>query len=81
MLNVKSTNSPISVIHKDTKLILEALKNIDPILENKPVRLPLLVTDRMIPIKDRNKDTATFVGLMFDLMQPIVNACDCKFLY
>lgn len=64
MLNVKSTNSPISVIHKDTKLILEALKNIDPILENKPVRLPLLVTDRMIPIKDRNKDTATFVGLM-----------------
>lgn len=64
MLNVKSTNSPISVIHEDTKLILEALKNIDPILENKPVRLPLLVTDRMIPIKDRNKDIATFVGLM-----------------
>lgn len=64
MLNIKSTNSPISVIHEDTKLILEALKNIDPILENKPVRLPLLVTDRMIPIKDRNKDTATFVGLM-----------------
>ena len=64
MLNVKSTNSPISIIHEDTKLILEALKNIDPILENKPVRLPLLVTDRMIPIKDRNKDTATFVGLM-----------------
>lgn len=46
MLNVKSTNSPITVIHEDTKLILEALKNIDPILENKPVRLPLLVTDR-----------------------------------
>lgn len=65
MLNVKSTNSPITVIHEDTKLILEALKNIDPILENKPVRLPLLVTDRMIPIKDRNKNTATFVGLMF----------------
>lgn len=65
MLNIKSTNSPISVIHEDTKLILEALKNIDPILENKPVRLPLLVTDRMIPIKDRNKNTATFVGLMF----------------
>lgn len=64
MLNIKSTNSPISIIHEDTKLILEALKNIDPILENKPVRLPLLVTDRMIPIKDRNKDTATFVGLM-----------------
>lgn len=65
MLNVKSTNSPITVIHEDTKLILEALKNIDPILENKPVRLPLLVTDRMIPIEDRNKNTATFVGLMF----------------
>lgn len=65
MLNVKSTNSPITVIHEDTKLILEALKNIDPILENKPVRLPLLVTDRMIPIKDRNKNTATFVSLMF----------------
>lgn len=65
MLNVKSSNSPITVIHEDTKLILEALKNIDPILENKPVRLPLLVTDRMIPIKDRNKNTATFVGLMF----------------
>ena len=65
MLNVKSTNSPITVIHEDTKLILEALKNIDPILENKPVRLPLLVTDRMIPIKDRNKNTANFVGLMF----------------
>lgn len=65
MLNIKSNNSPISVIHEDTKLILEALKNIDPILENKPVRLPLLVTDRMIPIKDRNKNTATFVGLMF----------------
>ena len=64
MLNIKSTNSPISIIHEDTKLILEALKNIDPILESKPVRLPLLVTDRMIPIKDRNKDTATFVGLM-----------------
>ena len=64
MLNIKSNNSPISIIHEDTKLILEALKNIDPILENKPVRLPLLVTDRMIPIKDRNKDTATFVGLM-----------------
>ena len=65
MLNIKSTNSPISIIHEDTKLILEALKNIDPILENKPVRLPLLVTDKMIPIKDRNKNTATFVGLMF----------------
>ena len=65
MLNIKSTNSPISVIHEDTKLILAALKNIDPILENKPVRLPLLVTDKMIPIKDRNKNTATFVGLMF----------------
>ena len=65
MLNIKSNNSPISIIHEDTKLILEALKNIDPILENKPVRLPLLVTDRMIPIKDRNKNTATFVGLMF----------------
>lgn len=65
MLNIKSNNSPISVIHEDTKLILEALKNIDPILENKPVRLPLLVTDKMIPIKDRNKNTATFVGLMF----------------
>ena len=65
MLNIKSTNSPISVIHEDTKLILEALKNIDPIFESKPVRLPLLVTDRMIPIKDRNKNTATFVGLMF----------------
>lgn len=64
MLNIKSTNSPISIIHEDTKLILEALKNIDPILESKPVRLPLLVTDRMIPIKDRNKDTATLVGLM-----------------
>lgn len=65
MLNIKSTNSPISVIHEDTKLILAALKNIDPILENKPVRLPLLVTDKMIPIKDQNKNTATFVGLMF----------------
>lgn len=64
MLNIKSTHSPISVIHEDTKLILEALKNINPILENETVRLPLLVTDRMIPIKDRNKDIATFVGLM-----------------
>lgn len=65
MLNIKSTNSPISIIHEDTKLILEAIKNVNPILENKTIRLPLLVTDRMIPIKDRNKDTATFVGLMF----------------
>ena len=64
MLNIKSTNSPISVIHEDTKLILEALKNIDLILENKPVRVPLLITDEMILIEDRNKDTATFVGLM-----------------
>lgn len=64
MLNIKSTNSPISVIHEDTKLILEALKNIDPILENKPVRLPLLVTDEMIQIDELNRDIATFVGLM-----------------
>lgn len=65
MLNRKSNNSPISIIHEDTKLILEALKNVNPILENQTVRLPLIVTDKMIPIKDRNKDTANFVGLMF----------------
>lgn len=65
MINCVHNGSPLSILHKDTKLILGALNKAKRNPNKEKVILPFVVTEFGVSPKDSETDKATFVGVMF----------------
>ena len=65
MINCTKSDSPLSILHQDTKLILGALNKAQRTPETEKAILPFVVTEFGVSLADSKTDKATFVGVMF----------------